>query len=112
MTALLRTADDALAFLLELAVYAAAVRFALTRRTTRPARWALALALPAGYVAVWALFGAPGAQVPLHGAARAVLDLVWFGSAAVLLRSTGLRRTAVVFALGYLLTTAVHLALS
>ncbi|WP_188308666.1 YrdB family protein [Streptomyces sp. CBMA123] len=104
-------ADDTLAFLLELSVYAAAVRFALTRRAARPARWALALALPAGYAAVWALFGAPGATVPLHGAPRAVLDLVWFGSAAVLLRATNLRRTAVVFAVAYLLTTAVHLTL-
>ncbi|MET8626778.1 YrdB family protein [Kitasatospora sp. NPDC004669] len=104
-------ADDALAFLLELAVYAAAVWFGLTRQVTRPARWALALALPVGYVVVWALFGAPGATVPLHGVARAVLDLVWFGSAAALLRATSLRRTAVVVAVTYLLTTAVHLML-
>ncbi|MFF2079050.1 YrdB family protein [Kitasatospora sp. NPDC058162] len=111
MTGVLRTVDDALALLLELAVYTAAVRFGLTRRTARWARWALALVLPAGYVAVWAMFGAPGAEVPLHGAARALLDLLWFGSAAVLLRATGLRRTAVVFAVAYLLTTAVHLML-
>jgi hypothetical protein len=111
MTSVLRMADDAVALVLELAVYAAAVRFGLTRRVARPARWALALALVSGYVVVWALFGAPGATVPLHGAARAVLDLVWFGSAAVLLRATRLRRTAVVFAMTYLLTTAVHLML-
>ncbi|MFI9365205.1 DUF2568 domain-containing protein [Kitasatospora sp. NPDC053057] len=104
-------ADDTLALLLELAAYAAAVRFGLTRRAARPARWALALALPAGYVVVWALFGAPGATVPLHGVGRVVLDLLWFGSAAVLIWATGLRRTAVVFAVAYLLTTAVHLML-
>lgn len=111
MTEGLRMADDTLAFLLELAVYAAAVRFALTRRMARPARWALAVALLAGYIAVWALFGAPGAVVPLHGAARAALDLVWFGSAAVLLRATNLRRAPMAFAVIYLLTTAVHLTL-
>jgi hypothetical protein len=111
VTEVLRMVDDTLALLLELAVYAAAVRFGLTRRVARPARWALALALMVGYVVVWALFGAPGATVPLHGAARAVLDLVWFGSAAVLLRAMSLRRTAVVFAVAYVLTTAVHLML-
>jgi hypothetical protein len=107
----LRMIDDTLAFLLELSVYAAAVRFGLTRRVARPARWALALVLLVGYIAVWALFGAPGATVPLHGVGRAVLDLVWFGSAPVLLWATSLRRTAVVFAVAYLLTTAVHLML-
>ncbi|MFJ9774347.1 YrdB family protein [Kitasatospora sp. NPDC101157] len=111
MTGALRLADDTLALLLELSVYAAAVRFGLTRRVALPARWALALALPAGYAAVWALFGAPGATVPLHGAGRAVLDLLWFGSAALLVRATGLRRTAIAFAVAYLLTTAVHLML-
>ncbi|WP_198045576.1 YrdB family protein [Kitasatospora mediocidica] len=104
-------ADDLLAFLLELAVYAVAVRFGLTRRVARPGRWALALVLLVGYVVVWAVFGAPGATVPLHGVARAALDLVWFGSAAVLLWAMSLRRTAVVFVVAYLLTTVVHLML-
>ncbi|WP_246213813.1 YrdB family protein [Kitasatospora viridis] len=109
---MLRMADDTLAFLLELAVYATAVRFALTRWPAGPLRWASALALPVGYAVVWALFGAPGAVLPLHGVVRAVLDLLWFGSAAVLLRATRLPRTAVAFAVLYLLTTAGHLALS
>ncbi|GAA5017754.1 YrdB family protein [Kitasatospora paranensis] len=112
MTAILRQADDTAAFLLELAVYASAARLGLTRRRLpRPARWAAAVGLVAGYAGLWAVFGAPGALVPLHGAGRAVLDVLWFGSAAAALFATGLRRTAVVFAALYVLTAAVHLAL-
>ncbi|MFD9127753.1 YrdB family protein [Kitasatospora sp. NPDC059571] len=107
-----RTADDTLAFALELAVYAAVAAYGLTRRgLPRWGRWPAALALVAGWAGLWAVFGAPGAAVPLHGAARAALDLLWFGSAAAALVAMGRRRPAVVFAALYVLTTAVHLAL-
>jgi hypothetical protein len=40
---------------------------------------------PAVLIAVWALFGAPTAIHPPHGAARVVLDIRWYGGGATAL---------------------------
>jgi len=103
---------DVIAFLLELGVYVAVGHYAFTRVCTCRGRRALGLAVTLAtigvYAAVWWIFGAPGATVPLHGAARAALEILWFGSGATALALTGRRRTAAAFAALYLLGVALR----
>ncbi|MFD7731332.1 DUF2568 domain-containing protein [Kitasatospora phosalacinea] len=93
---------DVAAFAAELAVYAAAGWWAwhlpLRRRRTRPrrrpvpARLLLACAAVAALAVLWGRFAAPTADRPLHGAARVVFEVCWFGAGAAAALHTYVRR--------------------
>ncbi|WP_067709079.1 DUF2568 domain-containing protein [Nocardia yamanashiensis] len=82
----LRGANLLLMFLLELAVLAAAAWWGATLDAPLPIRILTALAAPALFITIWALFGAAkDARYPQTGWRRALLELIWFGAAALLL---------------------------
>ncbi|GAA2746497.1 DUF2568 domain-containing protein [Kitasatospora cinereorecta] len=76
------TVVDVLAFGAELAVYAAAARWAWRRPVRRPVRLIGAVAAVAGLALLWGQFAAPTADHPLHGAARVAFEICWFGAGA------------------------------
>ncbi|GAA2147733.1 hypothetical protein GCM10009760_38940 [Kitasatospora kazusensis] len=95
--------SDTLAFLLELAVYAAVGHYGWTRH-----HWTAGVGLVLVFAAAWGVLGAPSATIPLHGPGRAVLEILWYGGGAGALVLAGRPRTAVVFVLLYLLSTAIQ----
>ncbi|MDJ0347512.1 YrdB family protein [Streptomyces sp. H10-C2] len=99
-----------LAFLLEIGVYAVAGWWGFTRRVPLVLRLLLASGLVILFALVWGLFGAPSAAHPLHGAARAALELCWFGAGTAAWAATKGRRAALWFAGAWLLSTALVLA--
>lgn len=103
-------ANAVLAFLLELGVYTAAGWWGFTRRAPLVLRLLLASALVVLFAVVWGLFGAPSAVYPLHGAARAVLELCWFGAGTAAWAATKGRWAAAWFAGAWLLSTVLVLA--
>jgi hypothetical protein len=99
-----------LAFLLELAVYASAGYWGFTRRALGlPLRLLLGAGAAALLITVWALFGAPSATYPLHGAGRAVLELLWFGAGAAALFAAGQRRAGMGFTVAWVVSTVLEL---
>jgi len=62
-------------------------------------------------VVVWALFGSPQAVWHLDGPSHLLLEVVFFGSAAVALFATGQHVLGVVFALVFVLNTVLASAL-
>lgn len=105
----IRDANMVVAFALELAVYAAVCYWGFTCSRRWPVRLLAGLGAPLSFIVVWGQFGAPTADHPLHGAARAVLELVWFGGAALALTLRRRHRFAVAFVIVYGLSTAVQL---
>lgn len=105
-------AGAVLAFLLELAVYAAAGYWAFTRPGRWPKRLALAVAAVVALIVVWGLFGAPSATYPLHGFPRAVLELCWFGSGALALLAARRRPAALIFVVAWVVSTILNLTLA
>jgi uncharacterized protein DUF2568 len=105
-------ANLALAFLLELAVLAAAGYWGFTRDTGVPARFVLGLGVPVALIVVWYFLGAPGATYAVHGVGRVVLEVLWFGSAVVFLALAGHQGWAAVFLGLYLLNTVLRLTVS
>jgi hypothetical protein len=67
------------------------------------ARIGLGIGVPVVAVVVWALFGAPKAVWHLNGPSRLLLEVVFFGSAAVALFAAGQRVLGVAFALVFVL---------
>ncbi|MGA4542523.1 YrdB family protein [Uniformispora flossi] len=85
-------------FLMELAVLAAAGLWGFTFRPQLIWRLLLGLGGPAVLIVLWGMFGAPTASHKLHGAARVVFELGWFGTGVVALAAAGYLTRAVVFA--------------
>ncbi|WP_051845207.1 YrdB family protein [Streptomyces sp. NRRL S-813] len=106
------TVSGVLAFLLEIGVYVAAGWWGFTRRVHFVLRLVLAVCLVALFAVVWALFGAPSAAHPLHGATRAVLELCWFGAGAGAWAAVKGRKAVLRFCGAWLLSTALKLAFS
>jgi hypothetical protein len=102
------SANAVLAFLLELAVYAAACYWGFANHDTRRTRLALGIGAPMLLVAVWAMFGAPTASYPAHGLGRALLEICWFGAGAAAIAASIGRRGAVVFVAVYLVSVAIQ----
>jgi hypothetical protein len=100
--------NAALAFVLELVVYAAACYWGFASHHTWPARLGLGIGAPLLLIVVWALFGAPTALHAVHGPGRVVLELVWFGAGAAAIAASLGRRATVVFVAVYLVSTAIQ----
>lgn len=82
----LKGANLLVMFVLELTVLGAAAWWGATVDAPVPVRIFAAVAVPTVFIVVWALFGAAAdARFPQTGWRRAVLELIWFGGAAVLL---------------------------
>ncbi len=75
-----RGANMLLMFVLEMAVYVAAVWLAVSLPLNGVLRALIAIGLFVGLATVWALFGAPRAIRPANGWARVTLEVLWFGA--------------------------------
>jgi len=99
----LKNANLALAFFLELGVLAALGYWGFQTGQGTIAKIGLGIGAPVVAVVVWGLFGAPKAVWHLHGASRLLLEVVFFGSAALALFAAGQRVLSVAFALIFVL---------
>jgi hypothetical protein len=106
----IKNANLALAFFLELGVLAALGYWGFHTGQGVIARIALGIGIPLLAVVVWGLFGAPKAVLPLDGPWHLLLQVVFFGSAALALFAAGQRVAGVVFALVFALNTALVFA--
>ncbi len=105
--AIIKNANLALAFFLELGVLAALGYWGFQTGQGTIARIALGIGVPAVAVVVWALFGSPQAVWHLDGALRLLLEVIFFGSAAVALYAVGQHVLGVMFALLFVLNTVL-----
>jgi hypothetical protein len=96
---MIKNANLALAFFLELCVLAALGYWGFQTGQGTIARIGLGIGAPAVAVVVWALFGAPNSAWRLQGSWLLTLRVVFFGSAAVALFTAGQRVLGVVFGL-------------
>ncbi|MGH2494612.1 MAG: YrdB family protein [Ktedonobacteraceae bacterium] len=103
----IKNANLGLAFLLELGVLAALAFWGFHNGSGAFAKIALGIGLPALAIVVWALFGSPQATWHLDGIWRLLLQIVFFGSAAVALYAAGQRVWGVVFALLFVINTTL-----
>lgn len=100
---LFKNLNLALAFFLEVGVLIAWGYWGFATGTGIWGKVALGLGVPALAVVVWWLFGAPGATWHLEGFWRVLLQVVFFGSAAVALYLANQRTASIVFALLFVL---------
>jgi Protein of unknown function (DUF2568) len=103
----LKNANLALAFFLELGVLVALGYWGFQMGQGTIAKIGLGIGAPLMAVVVWGLFGAPNATWHLNGPWRLILEVVFFGSAAVALFISGQRVLGVVFALVFVLNHAL-----
>jgi hypothetical protein len=97
MLSLLKNTNLLIAFLLELAVLASLVYWGFNAGTNLALKLAAGIGLPVVFGVLWGMFAAPNATWALHGVARLVFEVVWFGSGAVALASADLVVLAGVF---------------
>ena len=81
----MKNANLALTFLLELGVVVALGCWGFHTGQGTASRFALGLGAPVVAIALWGLFGAPRGRWHLRGIWRALLQIVFFGSAALAL---------------------------
>ncbi len=93
-----KMANLALAFLLEIAVLGSVGWAATTVRSTIAVRVLCAAVVVTVFVGLWAAFGAPNAPVHLNGGLRTAFEIGWFGAGIVALLLKG--RTGFAEALG------------
>ena len=96
---IIKYANLALVFFLELGVLAALGYWGFQTGQGTVAKIGLGISAPAAAVVVWGLFGAPTAVWYLDGPWRLILEVVFFGSAAVTLFTAGQQVLGVAFAL-------------
>jgi len=109
---MIKNANLALAFFLELGVLVALGYWGFQTGPTTIARIGLGIGAPLVAVVVWGMFGAPTAVWHLNGPWRLILEVVWFGSAAVALFAAGLPVLSVAFALVFVLNSVLIHALA
>ena len=103
--AVMKNANLALRFLLELCVLAALAYWGFQTGQTTIVRIVLGIGAPLVAVVVWALLGAPKAPWHLKGVWRLLLEVVFFGLPAVALFVVGQHILGIVFALVFILNT-------
>ncbi len=107
---IIKNANLALSFFLELGVLAALGFWGFQTGQGTIARIALGIGVPAVAVIVWALFGSPQATWHLDGIFRLILEVIFFGSAAVALFAAGQHVLGATFALLFVLNTVLAAA--
>jgi hypothetical protein len=95
---IVKAANLAVRFLLELAALAAFGYWGYRTGDTTATRYGLAIGLPVAAAIFWGAFVAPNAPVTLPGAVTTLLGLVVLGIAALALAQTGYRTLAIAFA--------------
>lgn len=110
MISFLKNANLGLALLLEIAVLAALCYFGFAVEASWLGKIGLGIGLPVVAIIIWALFGAPASRRRLQGLPFLVLQIVWFGAAAVALYFAGLVILALIFALLFVLNTILAYA--
>jgi hypothetical protein len=105
----LKGANLALAFLLELCLLAALGYWGFRVGQGPLAKWALGLGSPLLLAAVWGAFMAPKAWRPLPGVAHLLAAIVLFGLGAAALYAAGQSRLAWIFAVAVVLNQALAL---
>jgi hypothetical protein len=103
----IKNANLALSFLLELGVLAALAYWGSHTGQGTFTSIALGIGAPVLAVVVWWLFGAPQAKWHLNGSYRLLLEVIFFGSAAVALFAAGQHVLGVAFALVFSLNTGL-----
>lgn len=103
----IKNANLALAFLLELCMVAALAFWGFSTGSGTLAKIALGIGVPALAIIVWALFGAPRGPWHLTGIWYLLLKIVFFGSAVVALYAAGQHVWSGVFALIFVMNTAL-----
>jgi Protein of unknown function (DUF2568) len=104
---MIKNANLALAFFLEIGVLVALGYWGLQTGPTTIGKIGLGIGAPLVAVVVWGLFGAPTAVWHLNGPWRLILEVVWFGSAAVALFAAGLPVLGIAFALVFVLNSVL-----
>ena len=104
---MIKNANLALAFFLELGVLIALGYWGFQMGPTTLAKIGLGIGAPMVAVMVWGLFGAPTAVWHLNSPWRLILEVVFFGSAAVALFAAGQRVLGVAFALVFVLNSVL-----
>src|SRR5689334_17214504 len=105
MTAILRTINLALAFLLELAMLAAYAYWGFQTGTTIILKVLLGIGIPLIVAVIWGLFMAPNSPRRLQGAAYLVVKVVLFGLAIAALIVVGNRTLGILFAAVFVINT-------
>jgi hypothetical protein len=105
--AAIKNANLALAFLLELCVIAALAFWGFSTNTGTLVKIVLGIGVPVLAIIVWALFGAPRGPWHLKGIWYLLLKIVFFGSAAVALYVARQHVLGIVFALIFVVNTAL-----
>ena len=104
---IVKNANLALAFLLELCMLAALCYWGFVTGQGTVQKLLLGLGTPLVVAVVWGLFAAPQANWPLPGAALFALKALLFGSAAVALWAAERPALAVVFIAAVVLNSAL-----
>jgi hypothetical protein len=106
----LKNANLLLAFLLELGVLVALGYWGFSTGSSTLAKIGLGIGVPVLAIIIWGMFGAPRSDWQLQGIWYILLQIVFFGSAVAALYATGQRTLALLFALIFLVNTAlVHI---
>jgi hypothetical protein len=100
---LLKNTNLALAFLLELGVLVAWGYWGFAIGPTLFAKIGFGLGIPVIAIVVWGLFGAPGSDRQLQGLWFLLLQIIFFGSAAIALFTANQRVLGIIFALLFVL---------
>ncbi len=110
MFSLLKNVNLALAFVLELGVLASLCYFGFVSGPSTFVKIVLGIGLPVVAIVIWALFGAPKSQWQFTGFWFLLLQILFFGSAALALYVSGQRVPGIVFALLFVLNTSLAYA--
>jgi hypothetical protein len=106
----LHTANETVAFLIELAALAALAWWGFTTGNSAPVHVTLGLGLPLIAVVVWALFAAPKSKVKMPMAGVLAVKALVFGGAAIALWEVGHASLAIAFAVIAVANTAIAAA--
>lgn len=107
---LFKNLNLALAFLLELGALAAFCSFGFTIEGNLLLKLLLGIGLPLVAIVIWAIFGAPMSKRRLKGFPFLLLQLVFFGSAVVVLYLPGQKILSIIFAVLFVLNTSLAYA--
>ncbi|HLV97756.1 MAG TPA: YrdB family protein [Ktedonobacterales bacterium] len=106
----IKNANLALTFFLELGVLVALGYWGFQTGQGTGAKFALGLGAPAAAIVLWALFGAPRGRWHLKGIWRVLLQIVFFGSAALALAAAVTLWLGITWALICILNIALNYA--